>query len=93
MNVTTNALLSLSSANLLSFAVIAIIGIARGVTDPFPAWFRDGSDICFFLGLILTFVSLPFAFVATARQGKRAIAAATVAFGTVMVIAFLTTRG
>lgn len=88
---TVIALLVLDGLNLLSFAGIAILGIVRGVSDPFPSWFRDGTDICFYLGLLLTLVSLPF--LASSQQRAKAGLSAGLAFGTVMAIAFLTTRG
>jgi len=84
-------LLVLDVLNLMAFAAIAILGIARGVSYPFPNWFRNGTDICFYLALLLTAVSL--AFLASSQQRKRAALSAALAFGTVMVIAFLTTRG
>jgi hypothetical protein len=87
----TMGLLILDVLNFLAFAVIALFGIARGVSQPFPSWFRNGTDICFYLGLLLTFVSLPF--LASSQQRTRAALSAGLAFGTVMVIAFLTTRG
>ena len=88
---TVVALLVLDVLNFLSFTGIAILGIVRGVSDPFPSWFRDGTDVCFYLRLLLTLVSLPF--LASSKQRVRAGLSAGLAFGTVMVIAFLTTRG
>jgi hypothetical protein len=32
--------------NFLTCAVIALGGIAQGVSFPFPTWFRSGTDIC-----------------------------------------------
>lgn len=87
----TMVLLVLDVLNFLAFAVIALLGIAHGVSEPFPSWFRNGTDICFYLGLLLTFASLPF--LASSQQRTRAALSAGLAFGTVMVIAFLTTRG
>lgn len=85
------SLLVLAILNLLAFAVIAILGIAHGVSEPFPTWFKNGTDSCFYLGLLVTFISLPF--LTSSQQRLRAVLSAGVAFGTVMIIAFLTTRG
>jgi hypothetical protein len=84
-------LLVLAVVNFLAFAVIGVVGIVHGVSEPFPTWFKNGSDLCFYLGLLLTFISLPF--LASSQQRKRAGLSAGVAFGTVMIIAFLTARG
>lgn len=91
LNFVVTVLLYIDVLNFLAFAVIAIRGIALGVSAPFFSWFKNGTDICFYLGLLLTFVSLPF--LASTQQRIRAAISAGLAFGTVMVIAFLTTRG
>ena len=85
------AFLFIDVLNILTFAAIAVCGIALGVSSPFPTWFRNGTDICFYVGLLLTLISLPF--LAFAQQRIRAAISAALAFGTVMIIAFLTSRG
>ena len=93
MRIAILSLVVLAVLNLLGFAVIAIVGLAHGVSEPpgFPAWFKDGTDLCFYLALLLTFISLPF--LASSQQRKRAALSAGVAFGTAMIIAFLTSPG
>jgi hypothetical protein len=77
--------------NFLTFAVIAVGGIAQGVSFPFPTWFRSGTDICFYLALLLTLISLPF--LAFAQHRIRAAISVALAFGTAMIIAFLVSQG
>ena len=84
-------LLACDVLNLLTFASIACVGLPNGVIYPFPRWFRNATDVCFYLGLAFTVVSLLF-FLAR-QQRKRALLSTALAFGTVMIIAFLTTRG
>ena len=75
-------------ANLLAFAVVAAIGWHTGVNNPFPAWFRLGSDACFYLGIAFFVLSLPPLTIRRARES--ALVSATVAGATLMAIAFLT---
>lgn len=91
MKTATIIILLLSIMNLLTFIVVAINGFAHGVNYPFPAWFRNERDICFYLGLILTFTSLPF--LLSSRQTLSAALSIGISFGTVMIIAFLTSQG
>jgi hypothetical protein len=85
------AFLFIDVLNILTFAGMAISGIALGVSSPFPTWFRNGTDICFYVGLFLTLTSLPF--LAFAQHRIRAGISAALAFGTVIIIAFLTSQG
>lgn len=91
MKATIAIILIMAVLNLTAFCVIAVLGIADGVSYPFPAWFRDERDICFYLGIILVCVSLPF--LASSQQRDRATLSLGLSFGTVMIIAFLTSRG
>ena len=84
-------LLCLDGINFAAFVVTAIVGLASGVTDPFPHWFKIGVGVCFFSGLGLTLLALPL--LAFSKERQRALLAAGFAFGTVMFIAFLTSRG
>jgi hypothetical protein len=83
--------LLLDVLNLIAFAAIAIRGVVHGVNYPFPIWFRNERDLCFYLGIILAFASLPF--LAFRQHKQRALLSLGLSFGTVMVIAFLTSIG
>jgi len=91
MKTATMLILLLSILNLLAFIVIAIFGFVHGVNYPFPEWFRNERDVCFYLGIILALTSLPF--LASSQQRRRAVLSLGLSFGTVMIIAFLTSRG
>lgn len=91
MRIVMLLILMLDILNLLAFTVIAAIGFANGVTDPFPPWFRDGTDVCFYLGLSLGIVSL--VCLAFPQQRMRAFLSGCIAYVTVIVILILTVRG
>jgi drug/metabolite transporter superfamily protein YnfA len=91
MGLAMMTVLCLGILNLLAFAVIAIVGMAHGINYPFPVWFKNERDICFYLAIALTLVSFPF--LASSQQRIRASLSIVIAFGTVMIIAFLTSRG
>jgi hypothetical protein len=83
--------LVLNLLNIIAFSALAIWGVAHGVNYPFPIWFRNERDICFYLAIALTLVSFPF--LISSQQRIRASVSIIIAFATVLVIAFLTARG
>jgi len=91
MTIATMVILVLSILDLLAFIVIAVVGFVHGVNYPFPAWFSNESDACFYLGLALALLSLPF--LASTQQRHRAALSLGISLGTVMIIAFLTSQG
>jgi drug/metabolite transporter superfamily protein YnfA len=77
--------------NLIAFVAIAVVGLVKGVNYPFPNWFRNERDVCFYLAITLILASFPF--LLSSRQRIRASISVVIAFGTLLVIAFLTARG
>ena len=88
MKLFLQVLRSVVLTNLIAFVVVAAIGWHAGVNNPFPAWFRMGSDVCLYLGVAFFALSLPP--LAMRRARESALVSATVAGATVMAIAFLT---
>jgi len=91
MKIVTFCSLVANVLNIVGFMALAAIGISRGVSDPFPYWFRNGSEICFFGALALLLLSV-LCLVSPSHRVRSFISAA-LAGATAMVIAFLTTRG
>jgi hypothetical protein len=85
-------LLLAAISNLVVFVIIAAIGLAKGITYPtVPQWFAFGSEFCFYAGLIFAFLSGIGAYFAQKRE--RTLVSLEVNVFTVMLIAFLTTKG
>jgi uncharacterized membrane protein YgdD (TMEM256/DUF423 family) len=91
MKIAVLCLLALDALNFGAFVALAVVGYTRGVSDPFPPWFRNGSDLCFYAALALLLVSLPFW--VSVRTRFHAFISGCVSAATAMLIAFLTTRG
>jgi hypothetical protein len=82
--------LVLGVLNFLAFMVVAIVGIVQGVSYPHvPVWFSNGFGICFFLGLFLAVVSLPFLASSILSIKNRAGLSFVLAIGTAVLIGFL----
>ena len=88
MKLFLQVLRSVVLTNLIAFVIVATIGWHAGVNNPFPEWFRLGSDFCFYLAVAFFALSLPPLVMRRARES--ALVSATVAGATVMAIVFLT---
>ena len=78
MRIASTTLVILSFLNLLAFVSCALVGVAHGVNAPFPLWFKNSTDACFFVGLTLFLLSLPF--IASVKQRTRASLSASIRF-------------
>jgi hypothetical protein len=93
MKIAGVALLTLDALNVLIFAIVAVLGLIRGVSDPFPPWFANSTNACFYSEIVLCLAGLPLLASRELRIRVRAFIASSIAGATVMLIAFLTTRG
>ncbi|MGA8530855.1 MAG: hypothetical protein WB622_14160 [Acidobacteriaceae bacterium] len=76
----------------IGFVVLASVGFARGVNYPFPPWFRNADDLFFYLAICFALLAVVLFFIARNHR-KLVFISGSISAGTVMLIAFLTTRG
>ncbi len=85
-------LLTLSSVSLVTTILIASTGLARNVWYPnVPHWFSAGMNFCFYLSLVLMFMSVCLIFSKPARTLSSLSAA--LALTTASLVAWIVTGG
>jgi hypothetical protein len=81
-----------ASLALVAFMIVAIKGLAMGITYPsFPKWFSEVADRSFYASLLL--MALSFVGILIDHKKKMAVIALAISTFTVCLIAYCTTKG